>query len=309
MATGVTVYRNTDSSAPTLSGTAGDLVNLFDKCLVTGYGSKAAAGWSKPYTGTNTAVFRMGGGNQFYLNLDDNSPGAGGATEARARGYEVMTAVGTGTGLFPTVAQVTNGIIPRKSAAANATTRSWVVVADDRTVYLYVLTADTANVYLSFMFGDFYSYLASDNYRTMIAGRITENNGSASDFLSRLAPAKAALSGHFVARNYTGLGTSAVAGKYGDSSVNNTALTGNITFPNPVDGGLYGSPCFLYVPDAATIRGQLRGFWHQLHTATGFADFDTVSGSGRTFTFLKQTIDGSSAAFLMETSDTWDTNV
>src|SRR5262245_26448894 len=133
----VTVYRSTDSSAPTLSGTAGDLVNVLDKCLVAGYGSKTAAGWSKPFTGTNAAVFRMGGGNQFYLDVNDNGPGAGTGQEARVRGYETMTAVATGTGPFPTVAQLAAGIIVRKSAALSGTTRAWVMVADDRSFYLF----------------------------------------------------------------------------------------------------------------------------------------------------------------------------
>ncbi|MGE3907973.1 MAG: hypothetical protein AB7K36_01385, partial [Chloroflexota bacterium] len=52
------IYRSTDSGAPVLTGQAGSLLNLLDKCLVDGYGSKAAAGWSRPYTGTNKTAYR-----------------------------------------------------------------------------------------------------------------------------------------------------------------------------------------------------------------------------------------------------------
>ena len=38
----VTIYTSDDAGAPVLDGTNGSLINLLDKCLVTGYGSKAA---------------------------------------------------------------------------------------------------------------------------------------------------------------------------------------------------------------------------------------------------------------------------
>src|SRR4051812_21450587 len=173
----VTVYRSTDPSAPVLDGLAGSLVNLLDKCLVAGYGAKAAAGWTKPFTGTNTAVFRQGGGNSFYLDVADNGPGVATTQEARLRGYEAMTAVATGTGPFPTVALAANGLFIRKSAAAAATARVWTLIADDRTFYLFIQSGDVAGQWWGFNFGDFYSYVTgTDNYRTMIIGRATENN-------------------------------------------------------------------------------------------------------------------------------------
>ena len=82
------LYRSTDSSAPTLSGTVGDLVNLLDKCLVTGYGSQVAAGWTKPFTSTNSADFRGSAGLQYYIEVNDNGPnGTSLGKEARIRGW------------------------------------------------------------------------------------------------------------------------------------------------------------------------------------------------------------------------------
>src|SRR4029077_17944641 len=158
-----------------LSGTAGDLVNVLDKCLVAGYGSKTGAGWSKPFTGTNAAVFRQGAGNQMYLDVNDNSPGAATAQEARVRGYETMSAVATGTGPFPTVAQSANGLFVRKSAAASGTARVWCVIADDRTFYLLIQSGDVAGQWYGVAFGDYYSFVTgTDNYRTMIIARNLE---------------------------------------------------------------------------------------------------------------------------------------
>jgi len=166
-----TIYKSTDGSAPTLSGTAGDLVNLLDKCLVAGYGAKATAGWTKPYVGTNKASFRQGAGNQFYLRVVDDASGAGTGKEAKTVGYETMSDVDNGTGLFPTAVQLATGITVRKSLTADATTRAWILIADDRTFYLFVLTADIGNTYYAFGFGDIFSLLTGDGYKTVIIGR------------------------------------------------------------------------------------------------------------------------------------------
>ncbi len=56
----VTVYRSTDASAPQLSGTAGSLAAILDGCLVTGYGSKPAAGWTTAFTSGDLRSYRQG---------------------------------------------------------------------------------------------------------------------------------------------------------------------------------------------------------------------------------------------------------
>jgi len=120
------VYKSTDASAPNLTGQAGSLTDLLNACLVAGYGALAAAGWSRPYydATSKTAVFRPGAGPQHYFQVADNGPGAGGAKEARIRGYVSMSAYNTGTEPFPTAAQATNALCIRKSTAADATVRA-----------------------------------------------------------------------------------------------------------------------------------------------------------------------------------------
>lgn len=310
----VTVYRSTDSSAPTLSGTVGDLINLLDKCLVTGYGSKSAAGWTKPYTGTNAAVFRQGGGNQFYLDVNDNAPAT--AKEARVRGYETMSAVSTGTGLFPTVAQVTNGLTIRKSTTADATTRSWILIADDRTFYLGILAADSANVYWLFSFGDFYSTLSGDSYRTLIMGRQLDNSGNDDAVMTMSSSPTGTQTGHYIARNSIGTGTSIAFGKVGEYILggNSTTFSGTLPYPNPTDGGLYLSPIRIVdtgSSPANAMRGFMRGLYQPLHAISAFTDRDTFSGTGpyagKTFIVLKAAGFFSSGVYIIETSD-WDAN-
>ncbi|NCA91445.1 MAG: hypothetical protein EOM92_21845, partial [Gammaproteobacteria bacterium] len=90
-----TLYRWDDPGAPApLNGlsNANTLINVLDACLVTGYGAKAPAGWSKPFTAANQAAFRQGAGSHgFYLHLD-----ASPLWHDKVRGYESMTAIDAG---------------------------------------------------------------------------------------------------------------------------------------------------------------------------------------------------------------------
>jgi hypothetical protein len=313
-----TIYRSSDTSAPTLSGTAGDLVNVLDKCLVAGYGAKAAAGWSKPYTGANKAAFRPGAGTRFYLRVQDDAPGVGVARECRLNGYEVMSDVDTGTGPFPSSSFLTG----RKSTDTSATTRTWLVVADNRTAYVCVLTGDTAQRYFCFAFGDFYSFINSDQYNCMLIGRTGENAAPQvnSEHMADLAVAPSGvLGGHHMARGHTGLGGAVNFGKHGDSAKSGslTYINGILPFTNPSDGGLYLSR--IWVHDPATtpvngIRGRLRGLWHFLHPLGSVADGDTINGvgelAGKSFLFVRNAwaYAGNDAILTFETSDTLETN-
>lgn len=312
-----TVYRSTDASAPSLDGTVGSLTALLDACLVSGYGSKTAAGWSKPYTSTNAAVFRMGGGLQMYLQVDDNGPGAGGAKEARAWGFESMTAYNTATGgtvQFP--ASGSPNVI-RKSATADATAREWLVVADDMTFHLLIRSGDSANVYLGFCFGQFAKVTAGDSWNCLIMGRTTENSSSASvtvDFYAGHIGAVATITGHSVPRTYNGTAGPNAFGKAAGnvtSAASNTNLTGPLAYPNPCDGSIYLVPLTVVMGSGATaqIRGRVRGMFQLLHDNV-FTDGDTFSGdatqqyAGRTF-LLVQSIAGP-APLAIETTE-WET--
>lgn len=315
-----TTYRSGDASAPVLSGTNGTLVTVLDAILVNGYGAKAAAGWTKAFSGTSKAAYRPGAANRFYLRVQDDGPGAGAAKEARITGYEVMTDVDNGTGVFPTATQGIAGTtacqVARKSASADSTARTWIAIADDRTLYFFVLTGDNATTYQAFGFGDFYSLIANDGFRTFLVGRNAENSASASsDRLDSLATSLSGQSNFYVARAFTGVGGSLHAGKHGDSakSGGSGVLNGIIPYTNPTDGGLYLAPVWIHDPTTVptgSIRGRLRGIWHFCHAITAVSDLDTVSGIGtlvgRSFLFIKQS--GNAGLYAIETSNTLETN-
>ena len=283
-----------------------------------------AAGWAKPYSGVCKAVFRAASGVRHYLDVDDSSPGAGLSKEARTRGYESMTAVATGTNPFPTVAQLTAGPIIRKSAAGDAVSRVWKLFANDRSFHLLTQSADVANAWHHFFFGDIYSFLTGDSYKTLIMGRPAENSTSdsttngAPGFIGHYSAALSALSGHYMSRGYTGLGASVNVGKIGDSAANTSsggttpiAMYGHLGYPNGADGGLYIAPVRIVDPStspAPNIRGLVPGLFHYCHPISNVADGDIFSGAtgseydGRSFHVMKHT-GGSTGVCVIETTD------
>jgi hypothetical protein len=183
--TTVYTYRSTDASAPTLTGQNGSLVSLLDACLVNGYGSQSAAGWTIAYTTTNKRVYQnsSSSGTGFYLNIDDSGSGSGGAREALMTGFQSATGIGTGTGQFPTFSQMNIGIgsvVCRKSNTADSTVRSWTLVADNTVLYFFAESGDFIVPIQPnfFAFGDFFSYASSDLYRCIIMGRNSTNQSS-----------------------------------------------------------------------------------------------------------------------------------
>ena len=315
----VRIYQSTDASAPVLTGTVGALTALLDAVLVNGYGSKTAAGWSIAYTTTNKRVYTMAsGGTGFSVYIDDTGPGAGAAREARATGFEVPSGLGTGTGQFPTAAQSTIGIgavVIRKSTTADSTARPWFIVADGHTFYLFADTGDFTGPSqgLPFYFGDFFSYSPTDSYNCAIIGRMLENTGASNngtmnglssaniETFSQLntissTPMAQTINGHFVVRNFNGVGGSLPCGKHSDCfkkgvsggggsnmgrdgywSSSNADAAGAFPYPAPPNAGLFCSPVWLH--HGGFPRGYLKGLWDPLHYLA-LNHWDTFSGSG-----------------------------
>lgn len=339
----VQIYKSTDASAPTLNGTVGSLVALLDACLVNGYGSKAAAGWTKPYTATGQAVFRNSAvdGTGYYLNVNDNGPGTGTFREARMTGFTSMSAVGTGSGQFPTLAQLGIGIgavVCRKSTTADSTARAWTLLADTTVFYLITETGDNVSPFGAFFFGfgDFYSYKANDTGRCMIIGQNNENTADprAQHFPLLCGNPNTTQGGHYLAQSLAAAGGSAGWGKITDSvkmggttsfaSVTGTTQAANQTFnimgantngthmnfPNGADNSVWMAP--LWVCERNNVRGYLKGLWCPLQYLP-FGHGDTFNGSGalaaKSFLALILTCSSSQnftqSEVFLETSSTW----
>lgn len=310
----MTIYlkRGTDVGAPSLTGTVGAGITLFDYLLVT------TMGWTKEYTGTNVAVYRPASGNRFYLRVDDTN-----AFYTLLRGYEAMTDVNTGTGLFPTTAQFSSGLYLNKARAAgvDAVNTDWQFISNGKLFYFFhnggTISSGGVTARRFFAFGDFVSYKSGDAYNTIIISEIDSGNqvnvprpplginGADSGFHN----------GHYLARTYTQLGTAVQCSKRSDTGGNFSSRLGggSMTYPAAIEGGLLMAPVWVQ-EGANSLRGLLPGLWNPLHQRP-LTHGDTFSGvgalSGRTFEVIDLQHSSNSSTYggqcFIETSDTWDT--
>lgn len=334
-----TIYRSTDTGAPTFYGTTGSYVMLLDACLVNGYGTQPGAGWKKPFANTSsvpTAVNATCGGWQqptgsgFYVFINDGAPNATSLyRECWATGWESLVAasasvsntVGSGSGQFPLPGQslTTGHVVIRKSTTSDSSSiRQWIVVADSSSFYSFIQPNDlTSTTYFGFGFGDIYSFKNSnttgnDAYKCIILGRNAENtNVASSDGFDTLSAIGTITVSSFMARSYTQLSSSITIGKHGDGvKGSTTTFLGNIPFPNSVDNALYVSPIWVCENATSIVRGQLRGLYQVLHPITNFVDGQTFNGAldynGKTFMIIKQT--PANGIYGIETSNTLPTN-
>lgn len=265
-------FSSTDVGAPVLTGQNGSLIALLKACLVgtagVAYGSKAAAGWSEPFTNTGTkAVFRnslaAGGAGCYSRILDDGSLAAG-AKEAGLITYQAMSDLDTGVDPAPAAATLSTGVFIRKSFSADATARAWELVADELTWYLNIRPNTTVNSETSiYGSGDFYSEVTGDAYRYFAIGRSVGNVTTASQpFLAATtSTATPASNGLYVGRNYSSTGTSIslVLSCPPGLSAGNTigGTTAAIADPAPGTGNRYFTSFALMAE--TSIRGSLRG--------------------------------------------------
>lgn len=163
MAAGFEYFASTDVGAPVLTGQVGKLILVLDWVLVT------KGGWAKAYTGTNLAAYRSATGNRFYLRVDDTQ-----TLMSRLRGYRAMTAISTGTNLFPATAlcpSATFGI--GRSSSADATARRYWGVRTNRYVIMAIELGSTTagDAYRQvFAFGDVPSLCETDTFNTVLMG-------------------------------------------------------------------------------------------------------------------------------------------
>lgn len=236
-----------------------------------------AAGWNKPFSGTNLAVYKSASlqGHGQFLRVNDATAG-----NARAVGYENMTAVSTGTGPFPTNAQVNGGYYWKKSEATSGTTPiPWGFASDGRKLYLFVqpmLEAYGADYVACSLcgFGDeIPEDLSGDPFATVILGSPSSDpTGHALDEILNGAVDSSVA----VPRSFGGQGT-AVRGRL--DALSPIALT----YPNPITGSFTGSPCYLRDIYVSPLRARAPGMLRAQELGAERAklpSFGIIGGSG-----------------------------
>ena len=335
-----TVYMSADSGSPALTGQTGSLISLLDACLVTGYASKPAAGWSKPaFPATSSlGAYQQASGSRLFLYINDSGPvttSAAQGKEAWATGWENITAytssavsasVGAGTGQFPLPSQVltTGHYVIRKSATTDSVARPWIIFADAYTMYMFIYNGD-GSIYSGFIFGDVFSLKpTTDTYKCAIQGRVlesTSNNTSVEGIatISSITSNPSIQYLMYFARSFGGFGQSTAASKTGDlgkTGINSqyASTLGTVLTPNPVDNSYYLAPLQVYETTGPNIRGRLRGVYHLCHPIASFSDGQVFSGAneyaGKTFMVINPIMSNASGGGMLaiEISATVETN-
>lgn len=245
-------------------------------------------GWAKPFTGTNVGVYRATDPTSLgmYLRVDDT-----GTTVARVVGYESMSDVNTGTGPFPTAAQVSGGGYWEKSGAAGSTARNWIVVGDERAFYWWCVPNAAAAITSQGLlrgFGDLIPRRSSDAYAAFLAADIASivtSTGLPSDLVSSSVPYS---TGYVTApRNQGAIGSSSPLLVYAESRRATIAVTRSgqgaaysAPYPNTADNAL-DLDRVLALDYDLSVRGTFPGLLH-LPQAVGFAlqTWDKIAGQG-----------------------------
>jgi len=267
----ITHYRSDDASAPVLSTAAGSFISLLDACLVTGYGAKAAAGWTKPYTGTNKAAFQMATGtgkNGVFLRCEDFSG------YCNVSGYGTMSDVDTGTERFGTDSTACN--MGKPSA-----TSTWELIATDTYFYLFTGETSSLNTYLgaSMFFGQYNTALSLSGKNNCIIARSDTGYSNSLPLMASVAAGAYAQCDALAA--YSSPNGSTFA-RYGAGS-SPMQVTNFLEYPSWDTGSLEGRKIELRSGTSNARRlGWLPGSFEALHNSSVLAfntDYEYTTGN------------------------------
>lgn len=291
------------AGAPNLTGQAGQYIAVLDFCLVT------TAGWTKVFSGTNTAAYKAPSGNQVCFSVDDT-----GAQTARIRPFEQSTGPLTGYGQIPSELAFPGGHYQWKSTTSDATQRPYIFWANSRAFYfvtfinaIYQLTA----------LGDGVSVVSGDtgiHNSFFLANTTAAPSASATPFLLWGYVAwTTTVGGHYLFRSWNKLPGAVPSGKLPDMlehrNIGTDLGNGGRAYPDPIRGGLVMSRIYFY-ENPFGPRIYLPGVMVPCHVRSYFPIGTTFtvpanggSHAGRSYEVVYGANDG---AMLIETSDTWD---
>ncbi len=245
----------------------------------------APLGYQKLFTGANLAAYKPGdpAATGCVLRVDDT-----GTTVARVIGFETMSDINTGTGQFPTTAQLNaGGYFPKSNAVAG--NRPWMLIGDGRIFYfMSAWNSGNTNYGIPFAFGDINALKSPDPYAAVLFAPDSDYSGvqPGNTLASELSHSSGStrVGCFFAPRQYTGLGGSIPLGRSMPSPVGGgPGISGTaswvLPYPSPTDGGLYVAPMF--VPETSgVLRGSMPGFWPvpQAVGGTAFVTRDRVTG-------------------------------
>lgn len=273
---------------------------------------RAPLGFSKEWSGTNTAAYRSSDvlGTRLQLRVGDN--GVGSAIYARVRGYEAFADQSafdndTGTGAFPTNALQSGGGYLHKSSAASSTARAWRLFGDSQAFSLFIQYNGTD--WSGFFFGDVISERPGDSFHSLFIAT-SNTNGNASSY--GLIGDGSIL--QYMARGIGQGGTAVQVAKYAAGrSLNSFGYQGVPYNPGSADNpNFYCSPVWVmdYVsPGVFMARATMPGVYCPMHPASALTDgslqADIAGLSGKTLFIQTMNTGGSMNAAAIDITGPW----
>lgn len=274
-----------DNQAFDLTTAQDKLIDLLTFVLVD---HASGPGWTKPYTGTNKAVFRPSVGNQHYFRVDetDNS------YYADVRSFEAMTDVDTGDNETPS-----SGTTSRwyKGGSSGSSENDWFIICDEQALFFGLRAVDyTAadEIFLVSGWGDSIPHDPASEYLTFI---YSSDSTSSTLFTAAATPLTGVPAGNVTGnmqllRGYENLGSSVEFTHgpqfYTGGTIYLTGGTGAPAAPSPVSGeiDLAGVEIFEDLAGDETAVAELPGVMSPRHGNTNTylipEYFNLLSGSG-----------------------------
>jgi len=212
---------------------------------------RAPAGFEKAFSGTNKAAYRSltVASTRLYCRIDDTVTQYPAVTM-----YETMSDVNTGTGASTAVKWPKYG---------NSSPAPWVLIADDRTVYLFVNTWTSYPYTSACFFGDINSYKSADLYHCMLIGG---GNDYGTPYLPQLANNSYA----WIARSYSQTGSAVSAYRYSHVKTTSGVGYGGGAYPSAAGNNCIFFPIEVWEGswEGSTVpRGLLPGALNPIHTS------------------------------------------
>lgn len=291
---------------------------------------RAPAGFSKAFAGTNKAVYRSNdlSSRRHFFRVVDGGTTSGGSREAQLWGYESMTDVDNGSGMYPLAAHYPSGFFWQKSDTADAVGRHWVLVTDGKTVYHFAyIQANMTNSAYSIgspgtnmngvAFGDVIEFKPGDAYASFVTGCPQPNNFSSTQYCgffnatTSITNGTPSVSQAFIAfaRDFTAIPGSRVGQVYASGLGSQLGQSTYIAYPHVIDNGFYMVPALVTQGSPSLIRGRMPGLFEPLHGPCfpNGTIIDNVQGYvGRKFIMLYGKNTSSIQACVLDITGPWD---
>lgn len=169
----VRLFKSSETGAPQLgNSTSGDLLTILRACLVEGFGSRTAAGWTMPFSDlpNKIACFKSATGDT--LRLDDSIH----YQYASGLGFKTMSDLNTGTEQYPNSdflgdENVNHWRLQKRYGTASQYDPWFVVASEDWFYFVQWVNSTTQSYPSGFYFGEFESSNPAQPEPYIITGR------------------------------------------------------------------------------------------------------------------------------------------